>query len=148
MQKACKSCRSHQQLSNEYFLAKFGVDTEENEPYQSLIIWLKNQSKLRYRTFQLSRGREFSSKRDNSRPPIARSAEPAMPPAAHPNARSLVERFDSEPYCDFSAKIMTKLHRARSLLYRRQILQENMRWKTLDEIYKIYMLLHRSDLYI
>ena len=27
-----KSCRSRQELSNEYFLAKFGVDTEENGP--------------------------------------------------------------------------------------------------------------------
>ena len=43
---------------------------------------------------------------------------------------------------------MSKLHRARSLPYRRQILQENIRWKALDEIYKIYMLLHRSDLNI
>ena len=43
---------------------------------------------------------------------------------------------------------MIKLHEARSLLYRRQILQQNMRWKALDEIYKIYMLLHRSDLNI
>ena len=43
---------------------------------------------------------------------------------------------------------MIKLYRARSLLYRRQILQENIRWKALDEIYKIYMLLHRSDLNI
>ena len=43
---------------------------------------------------------------------------------------------------------MSKLYRARSLLYRRQILQENIRWKALDEIYKIYMLLHRSDLNI
>ena len=41
---------------------------------------------------------------------------------------------------------MIKLYRARSLLYRRQILQENIRWKALDEIYKICMLLHRSDL--
>ena len=41
---------------------------------------------------------------------------------------------------------MSKLYRARSLLYRRQILQVNVRWKALDEIYKIYMLLHRSDL--
>ena len=32
--KACKSSRSRQELSNEYFLAKFGVDTEENELYQ------------------------------------------------------------------------------------------------------------------
>ena len=43
---------------------------------------------------------------------------------------------------------MSKLYGARSLLYRRQILQENIRWKALDEIYKIYMLLHRSDLNI
>ena len=43
---------------------------------------------------------------------------------------------------------MSKLYRARFLLYRRQILQENIRWKALDEIYKIYMLLHRPDLNI
>ena len=30
--KACKSCRSRQELSNEYLLAKFGFDTAENEP--------------------------------------------------------------------------------------------------------------------
>ena len=35
---------------------------------------------------------------------------------------------------------MIKLYRARSPLYRRQILQENIRWKALDEIYKIYTL--------
>ena len=43
---------------------------------------------------------------------------------------------------------MSKLYWARSPLYRRQILQQNIRWKALDEIYKIYMLLHRSDLNI
>ena len=43
---------------------------------------------------------------------------------------------------------MTRLYRARYLLYRRQILQKNIRWKALDEIYKIYMFLHRSDLNI
>ena len=43
---------------------------------------------------------------------------------------------------------MSKLYGARSLLYRRQILQVNIRWKALDEIYKIYMLVHRSDLNI
>ena len=30
--KVCKSCRSRQELSNEYFLGKIGVDTAENEP--------------------------------------------------------------------------------------------------------------------
>ena len=43
---------------------------------------------------------------------------------------------------------MIKLYKARSLLYRRQFLQENIRWKALDEIYKIYKLLHRSNLNI
>ena len=43
---------------------------------------------------------------------------------------------------------MSKLYRAPSLLYRRQILQENIRWKALEEIYKIYMRLHLSDLNI
>ena len=43
---------------------------------------------------------------------------------------------------------MSKLYRARSLPHRRQILQETIRWKALDEIYKIYMLLRRSDLNI
>ena len=43
---------------------------------------------------------------------------------------------------------MIKLQRARYLLYRRQVLQENIRWKALAEIYKICMLLHRSDLNI
>ena len=43
---------------------------------------------------------------------------------------------------------MSKLYKALSLLYRRQILQVNMRWKALDEIFKNYMLLHRSDLNI
>ena len=58
--KACKSCRSRQELSNEYLLAKFGVDIEENALW-SLIIWLRNQSKVRYRTFQLSCSRSASS---------------------------------------------------------------------------------------
>ena len=35
-----------------------------------------------------------------------------------------------------------------SLLYRRQILQQNIRWKALDEIYKMRMRMHRSDLNI
>ena len=30
--KACKSCRSRQELSNAHLLAKYGVDTAENQP--------------------------------------------------------------------------------------------------------------------
>ena len=48
--KACKSCRSRQELSdsysNEYLLAKISVDTAENEPFQVHLI-----SKLRDLTF-------------------------------------------------------------------------------------------------
>ena len=37
------------------------------------------------------------------------------------------------------------VQRRRSRLYRSQILQVNTRWQALDEIYKIRILLHRSD---
>ena len=53
-----------------------------------------------------------------------------------------------QPTTSFTWLVLEYLPRSRSLLYRRQILQENIRWKALDEIYKIYMLLHRSDLNI
>ena len=35
----CKSCRSRQDVSNEYLLAKFGVDTAENEPLKVHLIF-------------------------------------------------------------------------------------------------------------
>jgi hypothetical protein len=38
--KVCKSCRSRQELSNEFLLAKIGVDTAENE---LLKVWRKIQ---------------------------------------------------------------------------------------------------------
>ena len=44
--------------------------------------------------------------------------------------------------------IFGKLSEARSRLYQRQILQVTIRLKALDEIYKIYTLLHRSDVNI
>ena len=102
--------------------------------------------------------------------------------------RALVERFDIEPYSDFSAKranfrglvlccidakfckkifvgkLLTRSTRfacfctAQTSIFQQKfvklfgisgnILKENLRWKALDEIYKIYMLLHRSDLNI
>ena len=43
---------------------------------------------------------------------------------------------------------LEKFRKARSRLYRSQILQVNTRWKALGEIYKIHMLLHRSELNI
>ena len=43
---------------------------------------------------------------------------------------------------------ISQLRTARSWLYRSQLLQVNTLWKALDEIYKIYMLLHRSEINI
>ena len=43
MQKTCKSCRSRQELSNEYLLEKIRFDTAENEP---LKVCQKNRQKL------------------------------------------------------------------------------------------------------
>ena len=51
-----------------------------------------------------------------------------------------------QPTTCFTWLVLEYLPRSRSRLYRRQFLQVNMRWKALAEIYKIYMLLHRSDL--
>ena len=42
----------------------------------------------------------------------------------------------------------SKLCEARSRLHRRRCLQVNTRWKAFDEVDKIYILLHRSDLEI
>ena len=42
--------------------------------------------------------------------------------------------------------IFSKLRQPRSRLYRRQILQINILWKALDEIHKMYILWHRSDI--
>ena len=42
---------------------------------------------------------------------------------------------------------MIKFYRARSFLYRRQILQENIRWKALDEIYDLHAFAPLRPLY-
>ena len=75
----------------------------------------------------------------------SRSAKSKASRCGSPRDLSWKVRYRTYPWL-FSP--MSKLYRARSLLYRRQILQVNMRWKALDEIYNIYMLLHRSDLNI
>ena len=77
-------CRSRRELSNAYLLAKFGVDTAENEP-----------SKVCPRRPRRRRARQAHGAHD-------------------------------------------KLDRARSRLYRSQILQVNTRWKALAEIYTMH----------
>ena len=99
-----------------------------------------------------------------SRPPSAceRLVQPSgnvspSPNSANNTAPGGCSRDGIDPHLSWKVRYRTllwflikiiKLYKARSLLYRRQILQENIRWKALDEIYKIYMLLHRSDLNI
>ena len=46
----CKSCRSRQELSNEYLLAKFGFDTAENEPLKVCQKLAKSQKKSQKKT--------------------------------------------------------------------------------------------------
>ena len=60
----------------------------------------------------------------------------------------LVERFEIEPFSDFFSQNDQAFSTARSLLYRRHIFQENTRWEALGEMYKMHVLLHRSDLNI
>ena len=43
--KACQSCRSRQELSKEYLLAKFGVDTAEDDPLKVCQKLAKSQNK-------------------------------------------------------------------------------------------------------
>ena len=59
------------------------------------------------------------------------AAQPAPQAAAQPVRSGLNNLF-----------IFSQLREARSQLYRRQILQVNIRWKALDEIYRMYILLH------
>ena len=72
---------------------------------------------------------------------------PSMSPTPQPTRRTLCWEVRYRSSLWFFSQ-MNKLYRARSPLYRRQSLQENIHWEALDEIYKIYMLLHRSDLNI
>ena len=126
-------CRFRRELSNEYLLL--------------------NLASIEPRTSPPKFGRS---------PSLERPAPPGTRPSRGPGRRRCPPclRWAScrrRPRASLSWKVryrtlvwflsqMIKLYKARSLLYRRQILQENIRWKARDEIYKIYMLLHRLDL--
>ena len=117
-------CRSRRELSNEYLLAKIGVDTAENEPIE---VWGKYSILF---TGVLSRHptsaplvRERRAVDGLSSGPVAVGDVAAV--AARPGddaverrtlevqrravgadaLLALVERFDIKPYSDFSAKI-------------------------------------------
>ena len=65
-----------------------------------------------------------------------------------PSAKAMAAKLIASSTWGICTRRAGNLYKARFRLYRSQILQVNTRWKALDEIYKIYMLLHRSDLNI
>ena len=104
-------CRSRQELSNEYFLAQFGVDTEENEPFKVWIMWLRNQSKVRYRTFQLSgRPPPLLAPVGRRRGQLLRAPPNLLPRQLHAEvpARSSPGRLATSPPCQVRKCIFRK----------------------------------------
>ena len=138
-------CRSRRELSHEHLFSKFGFGTAENEPPT---VW---GGRVR-----------FAPSYFHIFPPLPPKVAVEVGGVAIFGGvagliilgplgavTSLVERFDIDPYSDFSsrwsnfirlvlccidAKICKKIFVGKLL--------------SLDEIYKIYMLLHRSDLNI
>ena len=109
-------------LSNAYFLAKFRFDTAENEPAKNL------QNFANFADSNSVTAREKS-----------RSVQPIGSPAARIRARPGRAGAPSPP--DPAQRSVTgcgKLHRARSRLYRNEILQVDMRLKALAEIYTMH----------
>ena len=139
-------CRSRRELSNAYLLAKFGFDAAENEPLES---WTEIRkfggakipiviSKFPWKLEIWTVG------------PVCLSEPPRWLPSFALRSVAASSPANGDLSCRYRTFLwffsqMSKLYRPRSPLYRRQILQENIRWRALDEIFKIYMLLHRSD---
>ena len=119
--------RSRRELSNAYLLAKFRFDTAENEPSKVCPI-------------EPSRMRAGDG---GARDPAGGRVRPGLLPGRaaegrrHLRARGLAVGNDN-----VYASRAGKLDRARSRLYRSQILQENMRLKALAEIYTMHSFAH------
>ena len=57
-----KSCRSRQELSNEYLLGKIGVDTAENEPLE---VWGENSIQYSLHSLdKMATSKNFIEERD------------------------------------------------------------------------------------
>ena len=137
-------CRSQRELSNEYLLAKIGFDTAENEPAKfSQFYRILRRTSARTRSSRSRRPRALEALES---PRDVGGVEAALDvPRERREDLSWKVRYRTFPWF-FSQ--MSKLYRARSLLYRRQILQVNIRWKALDEIYKIYTYASFGDLHL
>ena len=123
-------CRSRRELSNAYLLAKFRFDTAENEPCKVCRIPLIQAD---------GRAAEGGG---SQRAPRKRSAG-AMAWRSAQSARKISRLHGRVGALRLlrtlgSAGCSAGLYRARSRLYRSQILQENMRLKALAEIYTMH----------
>ena len=129
-------------LQNAYFLAKIGADTAENEQH-----FAKNLPKIaNYPT--------GPSGASPAEPPLA-----ARPSRAGGTRSRLLSELRERPWRVRARPLQSpspgsrparsgKLYRARSRLYRNEILQENMRLTAFFKLYKICILLRRCNLKI
>ena len=69
--KACNSCRSRQELSNEYLVAKFGFGTAGNEP---LKVYQKSGQKLEYKFRQNTGGLRLRYRNEHCRHRVCEAA--------------------------------------------------------------------------
>ena len=123
-------------LSNAYFVAKFRFDTAENEPAKNL----QNFRKMHFRKMQFRKMHLVHLERRSTAPVVRRrgasrcSARRRRPQPREDRPANLGAAFSKNAVSAGSGK----LQRARSRLYRSQILQESMRLKALAEIYTMH----------
>ena len=151
--KVCESCRSRQELSNEYLLAKIGVDTAENEPLKVWVDLFIIIFSPPYSSVDQSLG-VFPTPQGCVRPKpnlnaLAGILKPRVCKSQNSKCRPRGPTCGCRPCCcstwwpatyessNFFSNflpIFSKLWEARSRLYRNESLQVNSRWKALDEI--------------
>ena len=147
-------CRSRRELSNAYLLAKIGVDTAENEPckvcpvsaYRSPGPGLgaRLDEQIARVSGSLLVGSELRFRGVNGNPlpwAVSRRTPGGFEVTADgdtvywaANKRFEILKFKFK----FPIARTFELFRARSRLYRSQILQVNTRWKALAEIYTMH----------
>ena len=89
------------------------------------------------------------SRKERLRPKASRRQRGLMAEVARNTPATGKRRASTYVYSNFFSNFWLffgKLWEARSRLCRSRILQVNTRWKALEEIYKMYILLHRSDI--
>ena len=154
-------CRSRRELSNAYLLAKFGFDTAENEPCKVCPLSVYRSPRclpyadrfehvlsvlLRLWGVRPTRQRPVST-HDSRVGELARSSFNCSRGRSLRGSPPLSWKVRYRTFHWFFSQ-MIKLYKARSLLYRRQFLQEIFVGKLLARSTWFYMLLHRSDLNI